>query len=158
MFVPQRVGLSHTLSLFTHTHTHTSKIFISYLIETVYGSPWQTHTLIQTHVHTVTQWEKARGTDFIWQSNSPASFLSQPWGLLFPHFPTDVSFNDAVLIYCPPHDSETEWKMLKKGQKDIEPGKRDRNWKMLLMFPNGLLLLFSSSELDCIYFLSMYGV
>ncbi|KAG7526687.1 hypothetical protein JOB18_043908 [Solea senegalensis] len=31
----------------------------------------------------------------------------------------DVSFNDTLLIYCPPHDRETERKMLDEGQDDI---------------------------------------
>lgn len=44
--------------------------------------------------------------------------LSRPRGLLFPHFPTDVSLNDTVLIYCPsPHDKRE--KMLREGTEKI---------------------------------------
>lgn len=76
-------------------------------------SLWYTCSSKNFNSHSVTQWDTERGTDLIWWSNSPASL--NPRGLLFPHFPTDVSFDDTLLIYCPPHDRETERRMPKKG-------------------------------------------
>lgn len=69
--------------------------------------------------------------------------LSRPRGLLFPHFPTDVSLNDTVLIYCPsPHDKRE--KMLREGTEKIlsrrgtrgEDGRKVK--KMLLMLQSCL--------------------
>lgn len=68
---------------------------------------------------------------------------SRPRGLLFPHFPTDVSLNDTVLIYCPsPHDKRE--KMLREGTEKIlsrrgtrgEDGRKVK--KMLLMLQSCL--------------------
>lgn len=68
----------------------------------------------------------------------------------FPPFPTDVSFNDTLLIYCPPHDREAEGKMLGEGRSDIEPVRRrgrrqtgSESWFVVVV------VQMSSTELIC---------
>lgn len=103
--------------------------------------------MTERQTHTATWWEDERDGLHLTIRHTGLSLslssLSRPRGLLFPHFPTDVSLNDTVLIYCPsPHDKRE--KMLREGTEKIlsrrgtrgEDGRKVK--KMLLMLQSCL--------------------
>lgn len=83
-----------------HKHTDNIKMFISSLMGAIYGSFTVTWTYLEFSVETL-------------HLSILKSGLAPPRGLSLPPIPTDVSFNDTLLIYCPADDSDgarrAEW-------------------------------------------------
>lgn len=123
---------------------HSNKMFISSLIETVYGAPQRTHT----HTNLVGPTERDRlhlmiqQTAFPPRSTSRSHISSHSHRCLLQWYTIDL---------LSPH--MTERKMLEEGQKDIEAVRREGRRTILLMLPSRVFAVvgvtLSSAELGC---------
>ncbi len=156
--------LAHILTdRFTHTHgdkhmhTHTAVKFLSHLLlEAVYRSPWLTdrqtdrQTDAQTHSNPVE--EREGQTSFDEPTDRHLSCLDPEVS----YFLTFPQMSPSMIHYWFIVHHMTERKMLREGQRDIEPvrtkGKTERKWKMLLMLLSCLfaavVVTLSSAELS----------